>query len=119
MLTGAFRRGWKPDGPDFRAAMAPRFQGSAYESNLELVEEIERIAEGQGVLPAQIALAWVLGRAENIVVIPGTTRRTNLESNLGASGVQLSPDAIASLDTLASRVSGERYNEEGMRAVNG
>ncbi len=119
MLTGSFTRDWKPDGPDFRTAMAPRFQGEAFENNLALVTEIERVAGQRGAAPAQVALSWVLARAEQIVAIPGTTRLANLDVNLGAADLVLSPDETRRLDDLAEKVKGERYHETGMAAVNG
>jgi len=119
MLTGSFTTDWKPNGPDFRAAMAPRFKGDALANNLALVEEIGRVAKEAGVTPNQIALAWVLQRTDNIVTIPGTTKLANLKSNLASADVKLSPAAIGKLDTLASKVKGERYDESGMRTVNG
>jgi aryl-alcohol dehydrogenase-like predicted oxidoreductase len=119
MLTGSFRREWKSEGFDFRASMAPRFAGEAFEHNLALVEEIEAVAKDLNATSGQVALAWVLARAENIVTIPGTTKLTNLESNLGAAGVTLDAKATERLNTLAARVQGERYNEAGMKTVNG
>ncbi|RYG28086.1 MAG: aldo/keto reductase, partial [Burkholderiales bacterium] len=67
----------------------------------------------------QVALAWVLQRADNIVAIPGTTKLANLKQNLGAADVKLTPAAIAKLDSLAAKVKGERYDEAGMKGVNG
>jgi len=119
MLTGTFTRDWKPDGPDFRAAMAPRFQGEALEANLALVEEIERVAGEVDARPAQVALAWVLARSQSVVTIPGTTRLANLETNLAADAGRLSADQTARLDALADRVEGERYGAAGMAMVDG
>ncbi len=119
MLTGTFSKDWKPDGPDFRAAMAPRFQGEAFANNLALVEEIGRVASEANATPGQVALAWVLQRADNIVAIPGTTKLANLKSNLASADVKLTPAAIAKLDALAAKVKGERYDESGMKSVNG
>ncbi len=119
MLTGAFKRDWKPNGPDFRSAMQPRFQGEAFAANLALVEEIERVAAELNAQPGQVALAWVLGRADNVVTIPGTTKLANLKSNLAAADVKLSPAAIERLNTLAARVKGERYDESGMKGLKG
>ena len=67
----------------------------------------------------QVALAWVLQRADNIVAIPGTTKLANLKQNLGAANVKLTPAAIAKLDSLAAKVKGERYDEAGLKGVNG
>jgi aryl-alcohol dehydrogenase-like predicted oxidoreductase len=119
MLTGSFSKDWQPNGPDFRAGMAPRFSGEAFENNLALVDEIGRIGAEFNATPGQVALAWVLQRAENIVTIPGTTKLPNLKSNLAAADVKLSAAAVARLDTLASKVKGERYDEAGMKTVNG
>jgi aryl-alcohol dehydrogenase-like predicted oxidoreductase len=119
MLTGHFTREWKPEGWDFRDAMAPRFKGEALDNNLALVEEIKRIAAEAGAEASQVALAWVLGRADNIVAIPGTTRLANLKVNLGAADIALKPAQVARLDGLADKVKGERYDEAGMRSVNG
>lgn len=117
MLAG-WSKDWKADGWDFRAVMAPRFSGEALESNLALVEQIRDIAFERDATPGQVALAWVLSRP-GVVAIPGTTKLDNLKQNLGAAGVVLSQSAIGRLDDLASRVQGERYDEAGMRSVNG
>jgi len=119
MLTGAITRDWKPDGPDFRSAASPRFQGEAFAANLALVEEIKQIADELSASPAQIALAWVLGRGDQIVTIPGTTRLDNLTVNLGAADIALSRDQRARLEPLAEKVKGARYDEAGMRTLNG
>lgn len=119
MLTGAFKNGVNSEGFDFRTTMAPRFAGEAFQNNLALVEEIERVAKDLNAQPGQVALAWVLQRADNIVVIPGTTKLANLKSNMGAADVKLDPASVARLDALAAKVKGERYNEEGMKSVNG
>ena len=118
MLAG-WSKDWKADGFDFRALMAPRFSGEALENNLALVEEIARVASDLNATAGQVALAWVLQRADNIVVIPGTTKLTNLKQNLGAADVKLTPAAIAKLDSLAAKVKGERYDEAGLKGVNG
>ena len=119
MLTGSFTKDWKPNGWDFRATMAPRFAGEALDNNLALVEEIGRVAKEANATPNQVALAWVLQRSDNIVAIPGTTKLANLKSNVGAADVKLSPPAIAKLDALAAKVKGDRYDEAGMKSVNG
>ena len=117
MLTGAFTREHKPEGQDYRAVVSPRFQGDAYEANLNLVEEIERVAKAKGAQPAQIALAWVLATKPNVVTIPGTTKLANLETNLKAADIQLTAEETASLNSLAQKVQGERYDERGMTLV--
>ncbi len=118
MLAG-WSKDWKANGWDFRATMAPRFQGAALENNLALVEEIANVAESLNATAGQVALAWALQRAENIVTIPGTTKRANLRQNMDAADVKLTPAAVVKLDALAARVKGERYDEAGMKGVNG
>jgi aryl-alcohol dehydrogenase-like predicted oxidoreductase len=116
MLSGRFKAESLGEG-DFRS-MTPRFQGEALHANIALVDEIEAIASARSCLPAQIALAWVLGRGEHVMTIPGTTRLENLKVNLGAYEIQLSDEEQATLDTLADRVRGDRYDEQGMSIIN-
>ncbi|MEZ5959920.1 MAG: aldo/keto reductase [Hyphomonadaceae bacterium] len=118
LLTGSFGKDWKPNGPDFRAVMAPRFAGEALDANLALVSEIEALAQAKKVKAGQVALAWVLSRGDHIVSIPGTTKLANLESNLAAADISFAADELQRLETLAARVQGQRYNERGMSAVN-
>jgi aryl-alcohol dehydrogenase-like predicted oxidoreductase len=116
MLSGRFKKESIAKG-DFRAA-SPRFQGQAYRANVALVDEIEAIAASRSCTPAQVALAWVLGRGEHVMTIPGTTRLENLTSNLGAYDIELSDDEEATLGRLADRVMGDRYDEQGMSTIN-
>ena len=115
MLSGRFREESMAEG-DFRS-MTPRFQGEALHANIALVDEIEAIAAARSCLPAQIALAWVLGRGEHVMTIPGTTRLENLKVNLGAYDIELKSDEQATLDALADRVMGDRYDEQGMAII--
>lgn len=120
MLTGKFTRENKPDAKtDFRnPERMPRFADGAFEANLALVEEVQAIGKDMGASAGQVALAWVLGRGEDIVTIPGTTQLANLKANLGARDVQLTADQTARLDRLADQVVGTRYNTQGMSAIN-
>jgi aryl-alcohol dehydrogenase-like predicted oxidoreductase len=118
ILTGALTRENKPAGEDFRATTVPRFNDENYAANLALVEEIKAIAGETNSKPAQVALAWVLGRAPNIHVIPGTTKLENLKTNVGAATLVLSPGQVRRLDELAARVAGPRYTPIAMSAVN-
>jgi aryl-alcohol dehydrogenase-like predicted oxidoreductase len=118
MLTGAIRsKGDFADPMDFRAAMQPRFQGANLDANLQLVAEIESVARECGCTPAQVALAWVLARGDDVVPIPGTTRLENLQQNVGALEVALTADQSARLGALADRVAGERYDRGGMARI--
>jgi aryl-alcohol dehydrogenase-like predicted oxidoreductase len=92
---------------DFRKRH-PRFSGDNLERNQQLVERVKALAERKGVTPAQLALAWVLSRGDDVVPIPGTKRRTYLEQNAAAGDVELSADELAELDGLGEGA-GDRY----------
>ena len=117
MLTGRFKTEALGEG-DWRLT-TPRYQGDAYSANVALVDEIEAIASNKSCTPAQVALAWVIGRGEHIIALTGTTKLKNLKSNLGAYDVELSSDEQVALDALADRVMGDRYDEWGMAGING
>ena len=116
MLSGRFKEAGLGEG-DYRA-MTPRFQGEAYEANVALVDEIEAVASVKDCQPAQIALAWVIGRGEHVMTIPGTTKLENLKVNLAAYDIELTEAEQATLDRLADRVMGDRYDERGMSIIN-
>lgn len=117
MLTGRFKTKKLGEG-DWRL-MTPRYQGKAFAANVALVDEIEAVASSRSCTPAQVALAWVIGRGEHIMALTGTTKLENLKSNLGAYDVVLSDDEQTTLDALADRVMGDRYDEWGMASING
>jgi aryl-alcohol dehydrogenase-like predicted oxidoreductase len=117
MLTGRFKTGTLGKA-DWRLT-TPRFQGDAFAANVALVEEIEAVAAQNLCTPAQVALAWVIGRGEHIMALTGTTKLENLTSNLGAYDVKLSEDDLTTLNALADRVKGARYDEWGMASING
>ncbi|MGW4227646.1 aldo/keto reductase, partial [Streptomyces bauhiniae] len=87
-------------------------------ANLRLAAKVKEIAEKKGVTPAQLALAWVLAQGDHIVPIPGTKRRSYLEQNAAAVDITLTPEELSQIDAELPEVSGERYDEAGMRAVN-
>jgi aryl-alcohol dehydrogenase-like predicted oxidoreductase len=97
----------------------PRFQGENFDRNLHLVEEVTKIAERKGATAAQIALAWVLHKGEDIVPIPGTKRRKYLEENAGGASITLTAAEVRQLDEIGSpsNVAGPRYEEKRMRLV--
>ena len=76
----------------------PRFAGDNFQKNLALVEKIKEVAEQKGIFPAQLALAWVLSRGEDVVSIPGTKHRKYLEQNLGALDVSLTENELRQID---------------------
>lgn len=99
------------EGNDFRHSI-PRWQGENLEANLRLVDRIDAIAAelssaGSTVTAAQVALAWVLAQSDDIVPIPGTTRRTHLGDNLGAATVELTGAHLDELTALSAV--GDRY----------
>jgi aryl-alcohol dehydrogenase-like predicted oxidoreductase len=102
---------------DFRRTQ-PRFQGDNLEANTRIVAKLREIAEEKEITPAQLALAWVLAQGDDIVPIPGTKRRSYLEENAAAADVELTEDDLARIDAELPEVSGERYEEVGMAAVN-
>ena len=82
-LTGQIKRFEDLAADDFRR-FNPRFQGENFQKNLDLVRRVETIAREKGCTPSQLALAWVLAQGDDMVPIPGTTRRKHLEENVGA-----------------------------------
>ncbi len=109
-LTGKMAANATFETGDFRTSL-PRFQPQALQANQSLVDLLAAIAAGRGATPAQIALAWLLARKPWIVPIPGTTRLTRLEENLGATSLQLTPEDLRKIEnaTASIAVQGERY----------
>ncbi len=94
-----------------RRAEHPRFQGDNLAHNLALVEKLRAVADAKGCTPAQIAIAWVLARADNIVAIPGTRRVRHLEANAAAADIVLTAADMAALDAAfpPGAAHGDRY----------
>ncbi len=118
-LTGEIRRYEDLAKDDFRR-FNPRFQGENFEKNLELVRRVRQIAEEKRCTPSQLALAWVLAQGDDVVPIPGTTRRKHLEENVRATEIELSATDLRAIDEVAPKgiAAGERYAPDGMRYVN-
>lgn len=118
-LTGAIKHPGELDAKDWRR-QNPRFQAENLPANLALVEALNGIARERGSAPAQLALAWLLSRAADIVPIPGTRRIARLEENAAATVIKLSEQDLRRIDAvLAARpVAGTRYPAAGMAAVN-
>ena len=113
LLTGAYRRPSDlPDG-DSRAERFPRFAGQNFDRNLALVAAVEQLASSKGCTPGQLALAWVLSRGDDVVPIPGTKRRTYLEENIAAAGIELTGQDVAWLEENVGRPAGDRYADMG------
>jgi aryl-alcohol dehydrogenase-like predicted oxidoreductase len=117
-LTGQFKTPDDLDAGDTRRNH-PRFQGAAFQKNLDLVAAIGTMAADKGCTPAQIALAWVLRQGEDIVPIPGTKRRKYLEDNLGALDVELSDADLARIDDILppGAAQGTRYPDASMASI--
>jgi aryl-alcohol dehydrogenase-like predicted oxidoreductase len=118
-LTGRFKNVDELTPEDFRRNH-PRFQGENLKRNLDLVGRLEQIASEKGCKASQLALAWVLAQGEDIVPIPGTTRRPHLEENLAALQISLSAQELARINEVAPKgvTAGERYPEQAMKVVN-
>jgi len=116
-LTGRFRSLDDLAADDWRRNN-PRFQGDNLRKNLDLVARVEAVARRKGCTPAQLAIAWLLSRGNDIVPIPGSTRPERVEENAAAVDISLSSQEIAELDAVGADVAGERYPEGGMRTVN-
>ena len=97
----------------------PRFQEEALRQNAELADRVRGLAVQRGVTPAQLALAWVHAKGEDIVPIPGTKRPERLEENVAALDVQLSDEDVAALDEAipAGAAVGTRYREADMALI--
>ncbi|CZR51862.1 probable aldo-keto reductase (AKR13), puatative [Phialocephala subalpina] len=91
----------------------PRFSAENFPKNLKLVEDLEKIAEKKGCTPGQLTLAWLMAEGDDIFPIPGTTKVSRLEENLGALKVVLTQEEIKEIRTVvdAAEVYGARYPE--------
>ncbi len=109
-LTGQVKRAEEYPEGDFRRG-DPRYQGANFDANTRAAAVVREVAERHGATAAQIALAWLLHRGEDIVPIPGTKRRARLEENLGAADVSLGAEDMAALDAALApeKISGPRY----------
>ena len=109
-LTGALRSLADLPAGDFRLNM-PRFQGENFAANLALLSGLEAVAKAAECTLAQLALAWVLAKGEDLVPIPGTARVDHLEENAAAAMVELTGEQVAELESLVSAktVHGNRY----------
>jgi aryl-alcohol dehydrogenase-like predicted oxidoreductase len=98
------------------ARLAPRFTGENLERNLELVETLRGIPEAKGATVAQLAIAWVLSRGEDVVPLVGARTRERLVESLGALEVELAQDDLARIEEAVpvEAVAGERYHAEQM-----
>ncbi|MRK00327.1 aldo/keto reductase [Aeromicrobium sp. S22] len=117
LLTGKIASADDLDADDFRRT-SPRFADENLAANLSVVDRVRSLAEGKGVTPGQLALAWVLHQ-DGVVAIPGTKRRTYLEENVAAADIELTADDLATLDEAApvGVTAGERYPEAALKGL--
>jgi aryl-alcohol dehydrogenase-like predicted oxidoreductase len=112
LARGLLAASWRsPDdlaADDYRRDF-PRFDADNLQRNLDGVAVFEQLAADRGCAAAQLALAWLLAQGDDIVPIPGTTKISRLEENLGALHLSLSPDELAEITATAPRPAGPRY----------
>ena len=114
-LTGTIRSTDQFAADDWRAT-SPRFMGENFERNLRIADEVKAIATEAGATPAQIAIAWLLTKGEDIAPIPGTRRVARVEENTAADGIELGAAQLQRLHSLTP-AAGERHNEAQMAVV--
>jgi aryl-alcohol dehydrogenase-like predicted oxidoreductase len=109
-LTGGIKSPEDFDEDDWRRK-TPRFQGENFQKNLEIVDKLKEISKQKGYTPAQLALAWVLSKGEDMVPIPGTKHRQYLEENAKATEIKLSTQEVEEIDQVfpPGITAGERY----------
>ena len=117
-LTGKIDENTTFDSTDFRN-IVPRFTPEARKANQALVVLLGEVAKQKDATPAQIALAWLLAQKPWIVPIPGTTKLSRLEENLGAAEIELTADDLRQIDSAASKITvhGARYPEHLQRKI--
>jgi aryl-alcohol dehydrogenase-like predicted oxidoreductase len=109
---GKVKQNTKFDSNDFRN-IVPRFTPEARKANQAVVDLLTSIGKQKGATPAQIALAWLLAQKPWMVPIPGTTKLSRLEENIGAVAMELTRDDLGEIESAASKIAvqGARYPE--------
>ncbi len=115
-LTGTVQRAESLPEGDFRKN-DPRFKGASFDANVRIASAVQELAKRKGATPGQVALAWLLGRGEDVAPIPGTKRRTYLEENLAAADIALSAADLRQLDAALPPTAGLRYSERQMAEI--
>jgi aryl-alcohol dehydrogenase-like predicted oxidoreductase len=115
LLSGHWSKDREVGAGDFRGR-SPRFSGDNLDHNLALVEALRKVADAKGVTVAQIAIAWVRSRGEDIIPLVGARRRTRLEEALGALNVDLAPDDLNAIEQAVPEgaAAGDRYDAAQM-----
>jgi len=117
-LAGSARRAEEYPATDWRFN-DPRFQGANFDANMRAAATVHEIGARRNATAAQVALAWLLHKGDDIVPIPGTKRRAYVEENTAAASVALNPAEMAALDAALApeAVAGPRYTPERMRFI--
>jgi aryl-alcohol dehydrogenase-like predicted oxidoreductase len=117
-LTGNVKRAEEYAEDDYRRS-DPRYQGENFDANMRAASAVHELARRKGATPAQIALAWLLHKGDDMVPIPGTKRRKYLEENVAAAAIELSAAEMNDLDAALppEKVAGPRYNDRMMATV--
>jgi aryl-alcohol dehydrogenase-like predicted oxidoreductase len=117
-LAGTARRAEEYPETDYRRR-DPRYVGENFDANVRAAEAVRDLARRKDATPAQIALAWLLAKGDDVVPIPGTKRRSFLEENAGAADVKLTPADVAALDAALpeGKAAGDRYAPELARFI--
>jgi aryl-alcohol dehydrogenase-like predicted oxidoreductase len=110
-LTGTIRSTDQFDADDFRSNN-PRFTGENFQRNLAVADEVKAVADEVGATPAQVAIAWLLTKGNDIVPIPGTKRVVRLEENVAADDVVLTEAQLTRLDELTPAAGGHHTDEQ-------
>jgi len=117
-LTGAIRNRDELASDDMRRGQ-PRFDAENLARNVQLIDALQPLATNHGCTLAQLALAWLISRPQNVVPIPGTKRRARLEENVAATRIALSADELEAIDALLppAAIAGARYPDSMLRLV--
>ena len=115
-LTGKIDANTKFESSDFRSKL-PRYTPDALKANQAVVDLLGKIATQKSATPAQIALAWLLAQKPWIVPIPGTTKLSRLDENIGSAAIELTQDDLREIESAASKITvqGDRYPEQLQR----
>lgn len=116
-ISGDFQKPEDFPENDFRRVL-PKFQGEQFNKNLDLLHEIGKIADEKSVTKSQLALAWIIQKG--FVPIPGTKKVKYVEQNIAAAGIELSQEEVNRLEAIIplGTITGDRYDEAGMRGIN-
>jgi aryl-alcohol dehydrogenase-like predicted oxidoreductase len=114
-LTGTIRSESDFGKDDFRAT-SPRFTGENFQRNLALADQVQAIAREAGATPAQVAIAWLLTKGDDIVPIPGTKRVSRVEENIAADDLVLTAQQLKALDDLPAPAGGH-HNDAQMGLI--